>query len=117
MPLLLISGLITQGIPITEIAFLKTTVPIIYISDGTFASCLNYHDSFKNLTKRSIAEGNFIEQQAIQKSKFVIVSSDWAKTSVINDYKADAAKVKTLPSLSHTHTRPRCLQVAPCHGR
>ena len=37
-----------------ELAYLETTIPIIYISDGTFASCLNYHDSLQNLTKKSI---------------------------------------------------------------
>ncbi|MBA3680807.1 MAG: glycosyltransferase family 4 protein [Bacteroidetes bacterium] len=80
-----------------ELALVETDIPIIYISDGTFASCLNYHDSLKNLTERSIKEGNFIEQQAIQKSKFVIVSSEWAKTSAMTDYKADSAKVNIIP--------------------
>ncbi|MBA2611422.1 MAG: glycosyltransferase family 4 protein [Bacteroidetes bacterium] len=80
-----------------EIAHLQTNIPIIYISDGTFAGCLNYHESLKNLTKRSIEEGNYIEQQAITKSKFVIVSSDWAKSSVINAYKAGEDKVSIIP--------------------
>lgn len=81
----------------TEIAHLETNIPIIYISDGTFACCLNYHDSFKNLTKNSISEGNLIEQQAIQKSKYVIVSSEWAQKSVIKDYNAHENKVKIIP--------------------
>lgn len=80
-----------------ELAYLETTIPIIYISDGTFASCLNYHDSLQNLTKKSIEEGNFIEQQAIKKSKYCIVSSEWAKKSMINDYKANPDKVKIIP--------------------
>ena len=79
-----------------ELANLQTNIPIIYITDGTFAGCLNYHDSLKNLTKQSIEEGNIIEQQAIEKSKFVVVSSEWAKNSVVNDYKANASKVKTI---------------------
>lgn len=81
----------------TEIAQLNTTIPIIYISDGTFAGCLNYHESLKNLTKKSVKEGNFIEQQAIQKSKFVIVSSEWAAASVMNDYNTEPEKVKVIP--------------------
>ncbi|MBL7921769.1 MAG: glycosyltransferase family 4 protein [Bacteroidia bacterium] len=80
-----------------ELAYIETNVPVIYITDGTFAGCLNYHDSLKNLTKKSIKEGNFIEQQSIQKSKFVIVSSEWAKMSVIKDYKTDPAKVNIIP--------------------
>lgn len=80
-----------------EIAHLETSIPIIYISDGTFAGCLNYHDSLKNLTANSIKEGNIIEQNAIVKSKHVIVSSEWAKQSVINDYKASQDKVTVIP--------------------
>ncbi len=80
-----------------ELAYLETNIPIIYISDGTFAGCLNYHDSLQNLTKNSIEEGNFIEQQAINKSKYCIVSSEWAKKSMINDYRANPDKVKIIP--------------------
>ena len=81
----------------TEIAFLETNIPIIYISDGTFASCLNYHDSFKNLRQQSIIEGNLIEKRAIEKSKYVVVSSQWAQKSVITDYKANENQVKIIP--------------------
>lgn len=80
-----------------ELAYLETNIPIIYISDGTFAGCLNYHDSLQNLRKSSIEEGNFIEQQAINKSKYCIVSSEWAKKSMINDYRANPDKVKIIP--------------------
>ncbi len=80
-----------------ELAYLKTNIPILYISDGTFARCLNYHDALKNLFERSIEEGNFIEQRAIEKSKYVVVSSEWAQRSVINDYKTDANKVRVIP--------------------
>jgi glycosyltransferase involved in cell wall biosynthesis len=80
-----------------ELAFLETTIPVIYISDGTFASCLNYHESLQNLTKRSIEEGNFIEQQAIKKSKYCIVSSEWAQRSMIEDYHGDTNKIKVIP--------------------
>ncbi len=80
-----------------EIAFLETDVPIIYITDGTFKSCLNYHKSLSNLTEKSVEAGNLIEQKAINKSKFVIVSSEWAAESVINDYHAPKEKVKIIP--------------------
>ncbi|MCE3228427.1 MAG: glycosyltransferase [Bacteroidetes bacterium] len=80
-----------------EIAYLQTDIPIIYITDGTFASCLNYHESLSNLTEKSIDEGNLIEQRAIDKSKLVIVSSQWAAESVKKDYKASSQKIKILP--------------------
>ena len=80
-----------------EVAFIKTDIPIIYITDGTFDSCLGYHKSLSNLTQKSIIEGNLIEQLAINKSKTVIVSSQWAANSVINHYKKNAHSVKVIP--------------------
>ncbi|MGZ3901335.1 MAG: glycosyltransferase family 4 protein [Bacteroidia bacterium] len=81
----------------TEIAFLETTIPIIYITDGTFKSCLNYHKSLSNLTANSIELGNLIEQRAINNSKTVVVSSEWAAKSVKEDYGADPGKVMVIP--------------------
>lgn len=80
-----------------ELAFVKTNIPVIYITDGTFAGCLNYHKNLSHLTQKSITEGNFIEQQAINKSRYVIVSSQWCAQSVIKTYKAPAEKVKQIP--------------------
>lgn len=80
-----------------EIAYLETDVPVIYITDGTFAGCLNYHKSLTNLTRFSISEGNQIEQLAISKSKKIIVSSEWCKNSVLQDYKASASDVISVP--------------------
>ncbi len=80
-----------------EIAFIQTQIPIIYITDGTFAGCLNYHKSLSNLTKRSVNQGNKIESLAIQKSKHVIVSSDWAAQSVKNDYHKPLKDITVIP--------------------
>jgi glycosyltransferase involved in cell wall biosynthesis len=81
----------------SELAFLKTSIPVIYVTDGTFASCLNYHKSLTNLLAGSVKEGNAIEQRAIDACKFIIVSSEWAGRSVIKDYKAGKEKVITVP--------------------
>ena len=80
-----------------EIASLETDIPIIYISDGTFKSCLNYHKSLSNLTEESVKLGNKVEQLAIEKSKYVIVSSEWAAKSVKEDYGASDEKIKVIP--------------------
>ena len=72
-----------------ELAYINTAIPIIYITDGTFAGCLNYHKALSNLTPASIKDGNLIEQNAINKSAVTIVSSEWAANSVIADYKCE----------------------------
>lgn len=69
-----------------ELAYIQTTVPIIYLTDGTFAGCLNYHKALSNLTGFSIRQGNIIESRAIKNSQCVIVSSDWCAKSVKEDY-------------------------------
>jgi glycosyltransferase involved in cell wall biosynthesis len=89
-----------------EIAFLQTRVPVIYVSDGTFKSCLNYHKSLSNLTTKSVEQGNLIEQKAIEKSKLVIVSSEWAAKSVKEDYHAPAEKIKVIPFGANFETLP-----------
>ncbi len=78
-----------------EIAHLQTTIPIIYITDGTFASCLNYHKALSNLMTFSSKQGNEIEQLAIDKSKLVIASSEWCAKSVKETY--HKKEVLTLP--------------------
>lgn len=80
-----------------EIAFLNTDIPVIYITDGTFSGCLNYHKNLSKLTKKSLVQGNLIEQRAINNSKKIIVSSQWAAKSVIEDYNAVPEKVKVIP--------------------
>lgn len=80
-----------------EIAFLKTKIPIIYITDGTFNGCLNYHKNLSLLTNSSQQEGELIEQLAINKSKLIIASSEWCSKSIINHYNKESKHVVTLP--------------------
>ena len=80
-----------------EIAHVQTKTPIIYITDGTFGGCLNYHEGLSNLTENAIREGNAVEQLAISKSRLVIVSSEWAAQSVIQQYGKNNTQVKVIP--------------------
>lgn len=70
---------------------LKTAKPIIYLSDATFSIMVGYY--FKNLSQSAIKQGNKIEQIALNKSTAIIVASDWARNSVINDYHQPPKKV------------------------
>ena len=75
----------------TALYSLKTSKPIIYLSDATFASMVDYY--FKGLIPWNIKEGNKIEQTALLKSTHVIYASQWAYQSAIRDYKVDNSKV------------------------
>lgn len=94
-----------------EIAFLETKIPIIYLTDGTFAGCLGYHKSLTHLRQRSIDQGNTIEKKAIEKAKHVLVSSAWARDSALNDYQCDPAKIHILPFGANLETIPPQLNI------
>ncbi|HQQ94609.1 MAG TPA: glycosyltransferase family 4 protein [Bacteroidia bacterium] len=80
-----------------ELAFLKGSVPVIYITDGTFAACLNYHEGLKNLLSFNIREGNRIEHDAMKRSALVVVPSVWAYNSALKDYGMSPEKLCILP--------------------
>ena len=70
---------------------LKTDKPIIYLSDATFNIMVDYY--FKGLSANAIKQGNKVEQRAMDRSKVIIVSSQWAANSAINDYHQNPSKV------------------------
>jgi glycosyltransferase involved in cell wall biosynthesis len=81
----------------SKIAFLKTDIPIIYISDTTFANMIDYYTSFSRLLDISKKQGHLIEKLAIEKSKFIIFPSEWAAYSAKNDYGVKENKIFVVP--------------------
>lgn len=80
-----------------ELAYVKTKIPIIYISDATIKLSLNYHKALTGLLSLSEKETKTIEKMALDKCTQLVVSSDWAYQSLIKDYGYPTHKVKTLP--------------------
>jgi len=95
-----------------EMAFVKTTIPVIYITDGTFGGCLNYHKVLTNLAEFNIRQGNDIENRVIQNSRFVVVSSNWAAESVIHQYHKNADDVKCFPYGANFDLLPEVTPIA-----
>lgn len=79
-----------------QIAYLRTNIPIIYLSDATFCAMTNYYHSHENLICRNIQSGNDIERRALSKAKHIIMASEWALKSAINDYNIDEKKISIL---------------------
>ncbi len=76
------------------LAFLKTKTPVIYMSDTTFKLISNYNYSeYKNIVPWSRWEGNFLEKRALRKSTLMLMSSQWAAQSVVDDYKIPVNRV------------------------
>ena len=82
----------------TELGFLKTNLPVIYISDATFVLVSNYHYSeFDKMSWLSKIEGNLLEKQALKKSTAIMYSSIWAAESAVKDYHIPNDKVFIAP--------------------
>jgi glycosyltransferase involved in cell wall biosynthesis len=80
-----------------EIAFLETDLPIIYVSDATFALMREVYPIFSSLTPKAIETENFFEKTALKKSRLILYPSEWAARSAIRDYGAEKARVKVIP--------------------
>jgi glycosyltransferase involved in cell wall biosynthesis len=76
----------------TEIAHLKTDIPIVYFSDLTWAKIIDYYPEYTGLSSTARREGDHIEAAAITRATAAIYPSDWAVSSARNDYHAPASK-------------------------
>lgn len=84
------------------VAFLRTPLPIVYLSDATFHLLVDYYEQFTGLSRFSLYEGEFVEGKAIAKSAAVVMSSEWARQSAITDYGANPDKVEVCPFGANT---------------
>lgn len=81
----------------TEIALIRTDIPILYYSDTTFASLYNYYEWFSGFMALSEWEGNLIEKLAHKRSRWVVFTSQWAADSAIHTYHTNPEKVFVIP--------------------
>jgi glycosyltransferase involved in cell wall biosynthesis len=81
----------------TAITYLQTDIPIIFISDATYAQLVNFLPYYSRLLKRSIHETQVAEELAFKKTKAFIMSSEWASQSVIEDCHVSPEQVFTVP--------------------
>ena len=95
----------------SEIAFLETKIPIVYLSDTTFANMVDYYPAYSKLTKKSLLQGHEIERRAITNAKFALYPSEWAANSALKDYNADKSKVHVIPMGANIDEPPPCEKV------
>ncbi len=81
----------------TEIAYLKTDIPIVYLSDITWKNIIGYYPEFSLLSSLAKHEGENIEMRAIQKAKAVVYPSAWPAQTAREHYHAPAANVFEIP--------------------
>lgn len=87
-----------------ELMFLKTSIPIIYLSDITFSL---YHQLYEpGFDKQECDWASKQESIAISKASKLIYSSQWAADSAISDYQAEADKIEIIPFGANLDTPP-----------
>lgn len=98
------------------LAYLASSIPIIYIRDCTFQLFVNYYPTFSNLTVKAIRQGNDLERRAITNASHVVYSSQWAARSAIDFYGVDAAKVSIVNFGANISECPAYLTDKPHDG-
>jgi glycosyltransferase involved in cell wall biosynthesis len=89
------------------LARVEVDVPIIHFSDATFRAMLDYYPGqFSRLRARTVRQGDASEARMIEKAAAVVLSSEWACKSAIEDYGADPAKVFCVPLGANLETDP-----------
>ena len=79
------------------VAFLKTKIPILYMSDTTFRLISNYYTwEFKNMPALSKKEGEYLENHSLKKSSLMLYTSHWAASSAIKDYGVPEEKIAVI---------------------
>lgn len=90
------------------VAYLRSSKPIVFWSDGTFAGMVDFYSEYTGLSSAALAAGHRAEREALDRARLALFTSEWAAQSAIEAYGADPAKVKVVPfgaNLDHQRSR------------
>lgn len=82
---------------INPIAYLDCKQPIVLWTDALYASLIGFYPAFSNHSASSIAQGNQITAECLERCRLVLLSSDWAARSALELYGISKEKVKVVP--------------------
>lgn len=96
----MISTLNVQAIvspQINPVAYLDCKQPTVIWTDALYASLIGFYPAFSNHSASSIAQGNKITAECLDRAKLVIFCSDWAARSAHELYGVSKEKIKVVP--------------------
>jgi len=93
------------------IAYCKTKIPIVYLTDATFFQLQGYYDSFNNLSAGNIRQGTDLDKRAFDKATHCMLASDWAKQSAVKDYDIAESKITVVPFGANFDAMPVATEV------
>jgi len=80
-----------------EIAYLETEIPIIYISDATFALMQEVYPIFSSMPPASVEAEQFFERTALDRARLILFPSRWAARSAVDHYGIARDKISLIP--------------------
>ena len=78
-------------------AYCKTDIPVIYMTDATFFQLQGYYPLFKDIASYNINQGIQADKLVFEKATHCMLASEWTKQSVINDYNIPENKITVAP--------------------
>ena len=88
----------------SSLAALNTEKPIVLWADATFINLKDYYEGFSDFCKESLSCALNADQNAFNRSRNIIFSSDWAAQAAIHDYHVDTSKVSVIPFGANIHS-------------
>lgn len=79
------------------IAYCKTELPIVYLTDATFYQLQGYYPFFKDIAQYNIDQGIEMDQLVFKHAAHCMLASEWTKQSAINDYGITENKITVVP--------------------
>jgi glycosyltransferase involved in cell wall biosynthesis len=95
------------------IAYLQADIPVIFMTDATFAQIQGYYPYFSNLAAYNIKQGIAVDKKAFQKATYCMLASAWCKQSAMRMYGIEEAKITVAPCGANMDTLPAAGDLKP----
>ena len=83
----------------TDLAYLgEINAPIVQVSDATFAAIEDFYPMFSNLHPLSTVQAKRVTERATRATSAFVVSSEWARDSLVHDYAVGTHAVVVAPT-------------------
>jgi glycosyltransferase involved in cell wall biosynthesis len=82
---------------INPVAYLDSKLPTVIWTDSLYASLIGFYPAFSNHSASSVAQGNKITAECLDRAKLAIFCSDWAARSAHELYGTSKDKIKVVP--------------------
>ncbi len=101
---------------LSTVAFLRTTIPIVYINDRSIAGALGYHDILVDLFDWSREQSLATERAALRNAALSVFSSDWAADAAKQAAPDVADRVRMIPFGANLPEAPPSISTGSAQG-